>query len=253
MSHKHAVAKGGIPIVYRILIAFTLFVFAVIVVCVLGMTYANGYGVSDEDSPRNYMSSVAQQTFTETNAEEANILKDTNKSDVSSLVNEIQAEEEENARIEADEKKKHERECIARGESNKADAGNPDDGVDFSIGEDAFVETWGARIDNYLSGSALAGQGRTFARAAFENGIDPRVSPAISNTESSKGAICFKPHNAWGWGSSSWSSWEEAIYAHVAGFANGYGYTVTQGGAKTYCPPNWSKWYSNTTAQMALI
>ena len=253
MLTKHDVTNGGFPIVCRIMIAFTLFVVAVVVVSVVGISYASGYGVSEQDLPRNNMSSVEQPTFTETDAEEADILKDTNRSDVSGLVSEIRAEEEENARIEADEKRKHEKECINRGESNKADAGNPDDGVDFSIGEDAFVETWGARIDDYLSGSALAGQGRTFAKAAFENGIDPRVSPAISNTESSKGAICFKSHNAWGWGSSSWSSWEEAIYAHVSGFAKGYGYTVTVGGAKTYCPPNWSKWYSNTTAQMALI
>lgn len=253
MSRKHAVTKSGFPIAYRVLIAFTLFVVAVVVVSIMGLTYASGFGVSDLDSSRNNMSSVAQQTFTEADAEEADILKDTNKSDVSGLVSEIQAEEEAKIKLASDEKKKHEQECIARGETNKAEAGNPDDGVDFSIGEDAFVETWGARIDAYLSGSALAGQGKTFAKAAFENGIDPRVSPAISNTESSKGAICFKPHNAWGWGSSSWSSWEEAINAHVSGFAEGYGYTVTVGGAKTYCPPNWSKWYSNTTAQMALI
>ena len=75
--------------------------------------------------------------------------------------------------------------------------------VDFSVGKEAFISTWSQRIDAYLSGSPLAGQGVTFATAAWEYGVDPRWSPAISNTESSKGAVCFKPYNAWGWGQSS--------------------------------------------------
>ena len=110
----------------------------------------------------------------------------------------------------------------AREAAADALAGLPD--VDWSVGEDEFVSTWTARIDAYLAGSPLAGQGRTFAEAAWNNGVDPRWSPAISNTESSKGAHCFAPYNAWGWGDSSWSSWEEAINAHVAGLAANYGY-----------------------------
>ena len=37
--------------------------------------------------------------------------------------------------------------------------------------------------------------------------VDPRFSPAISAVESSKGLYCFRSHNAWGWGSSSWNTW----------------------------------------------
>lgn len=125
--------------------------------------------------------------------------------------------------------------------------------VDWSDDKQVFVSSWGKRIDNYLAGSPLAGQGQTFARAAWDYGVDPRWSPAISNTESSKGAHCFLPHNAWGWGSNSWSSWEEAIDAHVRGLARGYGYTISVGSAKKYCPPNWEKWYNNTLAQMNSI
>ena len=115
------------------------------------------------------------------------------------------------------------------------------------------MSTWTARIDAYLAGSPLAGQGRTFAEAAWNNGVDPRWSPAISNTESSKGAHCFAPYNAWGWGDSSWSSWEEAINAHVAGLAANYGYSITYAFAVKYCPPNADHWFNATLSQMKLI
>jgi peptidoglycan hydrolase CwlO-like protein len=122
--------------------------------------------------------------------------------------------------------------------------------VDWSVGKSRFISTWTSRIDNYLSGSPLAGQGATFATAAWNYGVDPRWSPAIAHTESSLGAACFKPHNAWGWGSSSWGSWEDAINEQVAGLAHGYGTTISITAAKKYCPPNWQNWYNKTLAQM---
>lgn len=127
------------------------------------------------------------------------------------------------------------------------------DGADWSLGRDAFIEVWTERIDAYLEGSPLAGQGKAFATAAWNYGVDPRWSPAISNTESSKGRYCFRNHNAWGWGQNDWSSWEEAIDAHVKGLSKGYGYTITPYLARKYCPPNWIKWYHNTCAQMEKI
>ncbi|MGI6535552.1 MAG: coiled-coil domain-containing protein [Eggerthellaceae bacterium] len=125
--------------------------------------------------------------------------------------------------------------------------------VDWSVGKSAFVSTWTKRIDNYLAGSPLAGQGSTFATAAWNYGVDPRWSPAIAYTESSLGAACFKPYNAWGWGTSSWGSWEEAINAHVAGLVHGYGSTISVTAAQKYCPPNWQTWYNKTLAQMNSI
>lgn len=122
--------------------------------------------------------------------------------------------------------------------------------VDWSVGKSKFISTWTSRIDNYLAGSPLAGQGATFATAAWNYGVDPRWSPAIAYTESSLGAACFKPHNAWGWGSSSWGSWEDAINEQVAGLAHGYGTTISITAAKKYCPPNWQNWYNKTLAQM---
>ena len=115
------------------------------------------------------------------------------------------------------------------------------------------VDEWAARIDAYLAGSPLAGYGATFAKAAATYGVDPRFSPAISCVESSKGAICFLPHNAWGWGSSSWGDWESAIYDHVAGLAGLYGGTLTLEGAQMYCPPSYQEWYSSVLAEMNSI
>jgi len=129
----------------------------------------------------------------------------------------------------------------------------PVGGVDWSIGKDAFIDSWGARIDAYLAGSPLGGQGRTFAEAAWNYGVDPRFSPAISCTESSKGRYCFLPHNAWGWGNISWSNWGDAINSHVRGLANGYGGTLSLWGAQKYCPPNWQHWYNTVLSEMNKI
>ena len=125
--------------------------------------------------------------------------------------------------------------------------------VDWSVGQDEFIAEWTERIDAYLAGSALAGYGRVFAEAAWDNGVDPRWSPAIANTESGKGSVCFLPYNAWGWGQSSWGDWDSAIRAHVAGLAAGYGYCITPEAAAAYCPPNAGYWYSATIEQMACM
>ena len=68
--------------------------------------------------------------------------------------------------------------------------------VDWSSERDAFVAQWAGRIDAYLAGSPMAGQGATFAAAAWDYGVDPRFSPAIAFVESTLGAYCFLPYNA---------------------------------------------------------
>lgn len=196
---------------------------------------------------------------------ETTVLTSTASRDISQGIEAIEAEEEaariaaeeaaraeEEARIAAAEQAKAEQEARAAQES-AANAAAMLPEVDFTVGKEAFITEWTSRIDNYLAGSPLAGQGATFAEAAWNNGVDPRWSPAISNTESSKGAVCFKPYNAWGWGSSSWSSWEEAINAHVAGLASGYGYSITVANAQKYCPPTYMDWYTKTISQMQMI
>ena len=118
---------------------------------------------------------------------------------------------------------------------------------------DAFVAKWAPRIDAYLAGYPLGGHGRTFAEAAWDYNVDPRWSPAISCIESTKGLYCFKSHNAWGWGSSSWGDWDSAIRSHVAGLSSIYGYTISPSAAKMYCPPTWSEWYSSVLSEMNCI
>lgn len=125
--------------------------------------------------------------------------------------------------------------------------------VDWTVGKEAFVSEWTARIDKFLEGSNLEGYGAVFAEAAWDNGVDPRWSPAISNTESSKGTRCFLPHNAWGWGERSWPDWSSAIRDHVAGLAEGYGYSLTFEAAQMYCPPNYVNWFNNTLSFMRSI
>ena len=124
---------------------------------------------------------------------------------------------------------------------------------DDYVTKEAYLANWTARIDAYLAGSPLAGYGYLFAESAWTYGVDPRWAPAISCIESSKGAICFRPYNAWGWGSSSWNSWEEAIPEDVAGLGRGYGYTITYEKACKYCPPNAANWYSRCVAEMNSI
>ena len=126
-------------------------------------------------------------------------------------------------------------------------------GVDWSLSRDEFVSQWTGRIDAYLAGTPLAGHGRTFAEAAYDNTVDPRWSPAISMIESTCGSYCFRPYNAWGWMGRSFSNWDEAIRAHVAFLGRNYGTTLTPGAAKMYCPPTWQDWYNKVGSQMNRI
>lgn len=144
---------------------------------------------------------------------------------------------------------------IAMAVGSDAGAGEDPDAYSAPLIDErrAFVSEWAPRIDAYLAGSPLAGHGETFAEAAYEYGVDPRWSPAISCIESSKGAACFRSHNAWGWGNASWGSWEEAIWAHVAGLAAGYGSTNSISAAAKYCPPNYQSWYANVESEMSRI
>lgn len=199
-------------------------------------------------------------------ARESTVLTSTASRDISQGIAAIEAEEEaarlaaeeaarkeEAARIAAAEAAKAEQQARAAREG-AADALASLSDVDWSVGHEAFVAEWGGRIDAYLAGSPLSGHGATFAEAAWVHGVDPRWSPAISNTESSKGSACFKPYNAWGWMSSvAWSSWEESINAHVAGLASNYGYSITVANAQKYCPPTYMDWFNKTLTQMKMI
>lgn len=116
------------------------------------------------------------------------------------------------------------------------------------------VGSWASRIDAYLAGSPLEGYGADFAQAASDYGVDPRISPAISCVESGKGAVCFRSHNAWGWGQVDWPDWPTAIRGHVSGFARGYGGTLTLEGAQMYAGSSiYAQWYSTVLSEMERI
>lgn len=188
---------------------------------------------------------------------ESFVLETTAKRDISANISQLEAELEAERLAAEEAERAHNAECQAAAEKAQAEAaalGSPNVyDIDFSIGHDAFVAKWGSRIDAYLEGFPLEGYGTTFAEAAWEYGVDPRWSPAISNTESTRGTNCFRPYNAWGWMGGNWSSWPEAIHAHVKGLAEGYGFTISVALAQKYCPPTYMDWYGQTVNQMTKI
>ena len=152
-------------------------------------------------------------------------------------------------------------EGISEGLAQDPSADWIDDGADWYSTEEEFVAEWAPRIDAYLAGSPMAGLGTAFAEASWRYCVDPRWSPAISNTESSKGLICVRPYNAGGWGAADedpvgmaleWGSWEAAIDTHVSGLSNWYGYTISLASAEKYCT-DWEEWYDNTLSEMSMI
>lgn len=224
-----------------------------------GSTNASTFGLSSTSEPTGAASNSLVGDASDLAADENSVLTKSASRNIDKAVDEMLAKEEaeriaaEEARLAAEAAKKAELETLqARTESDAAVAGL--DAVDWTMDQASFVSHWASRIDAYLAGSPLSGQGTTFATAAWNYGVDPRLSPAISHTESSKGSVCFLSHNAWGWGQSSWGSWEEAIDAHVSGLAKGgYGPMVSYADAQRYCPPNYDYWFKNTTQQMACI
>ncbi|MCL1797309.1 MAG: CMP-2-keto-3-deoxyoctulosonic acid synthetase [Eggerthellaceae bacterium] len=192
--------------------------------------------------------------------DEGSLLSKTANRNIDKAVDQMLAKEEadrkaaeEARRIAEAAKKKELEELQARSAGDAAAAGL--EAVDWTLSHDEFVNHWGNRIDAFLAGFPLAGQGRAFAEAAWNYGIDPRLSVAISNTESTRGQACSVSYNAWGWGPHiAFSSWEEGIDTHARGLkAGGYGPMITFAGAQRYCPPTADSWYRNTIYAMSQI
>lgn len=119
--------------------------------------------------------------------------------------------------------------------------------IDWSMSDEEIVAEWAPRIDAYLEGYPLKGQGETFVRAGIKYGVDPRFSVAISNTESTRAKNCFAPYNAWGFMGHSWDNWHDAIYDHTEYLSSSlYKGKLNAQTAQTYCPPTWQSWLSNT-------
>ncbi|MDO5107487.1 MAG: hypothetical protein Q4D39_04340 [Coriobacteriaceae bacterium] len=116
-----------------------------------------------------------------------------------------------------------------------------------------YAEAWGERIDAFNAGYPLEGYGTTFAYAAYDYGVDPRIAPAIARIESGSGEHCFLPCNAWGWGDVSWPDWETAIWEFTRGFSEDYGGEVTYEVAERYNQVNVDEWYALVTSCMDQI
>jgi len=112
-------------------------------------------------------------------------------------------------------------------------------------------------VRNYLSNrnSPLAEYADVLVTVAEEYGIDYRLVAAISIIESGGGKHCFRPYNAWGWGSKSFDSWENGIYTISKGLSKYYanGATTPALIAPSYCPPHATKWAYNVQHVMNQI
>lgn len=256
------VSKPSISIPRNLSIVFKMIAVVIATVAIaigvsLGFASAGNNGIVQDQTADQAQPQTASGTADVAVNEQTTVLLSGAHRDMSASVAEVQAQEEA-IRIAAEEKARAE-EQAALDKVNQAKSRSAANGgigvydVDFSIGKNAFVAEWTARIDKYLAGSPLAGYGSSFAEAAWKYGVDPRWSPAISNTESTKGANCFAWHNAWGWTGGSWPSWEAAIDFHVKGLSNIYGYTISYANAQKYCPPNYDNWYRDTLNEMRKI
>ena len=228
----------------------------------------NKYGVADMLLESESIDDLIKQTeyiesISRANLSAINELKETQSrlEEARANLEEAKAESDAVLRVTADTLNAARAARASKQAAGQSNAGAVADGADWYMTEDEFVAEWAPRIDAYLGGSPLGGQGENFARASWRYCVDPRWSPAISNTESSKGAFCIRPHNAWGWGAadsdpynlaSEWGSWEEAIDAHVRGLSQGYGYTISRAGAEAYCSTP-DSWYDNTVREMSMI
>lgn len=116
------------------------------------------------------------------------------------------------------------------------------------------------KIETYLrvnrGNAPLSKYARTFVEVANKYELDYRLLPAIAVMESSGGKSNFKPYNAWGWGRSTFASFEEGIEAVGKGIKTGYydkGRNTVELIAPVYCPPNYRAWISGVNQFMSEI
>lgn len=114
---------------------------------------------------------------------------------------------------------------------------------------------WIGRIDRYLAGSPLAGQGRVFYLAAADAGIEPRLMPAIAMIESGAGRVNANTNNFFGRrarrGYRSWVTPEEAIQNQARYVANMWGRVSSPYQMTGYATS--PVWKGNVAREMARI
>ncbi len=103
------------------------------------------------------------------------------------------------------------------------------------------------RINSYLAqrGSPMRGLGEVFVAQAERFDIDPRLSVAIAEGESSCGKHCFAPYNAWGMlAYGNCGSWENGIRLNVELLHKNWGSPKTAYDCPGYCVPD-HPWMEN--------
>jgi hypothetical protein len=112
---------------------------------------------------------------------------------------------------------------------------------------------WIGRIDSYLAGTPLKGQGRTFYLAAVDAGIEPRLMPAIAMIESGAGRVNANRNNFFGRrarvGWASWPTPEDAIQNQAQYIVKMWGEVESPYQMKGYCVPG-DAWMVKVTGQM---
>lgn len=120
-----------------------------------------------------------------------------------------------------------------------------------------IADTRVEKIRTYLNkrNAPLADYAMEFVAAADEYGIDYRLVASISVIESEGGKHTFRPYNAWGWGKSGFSSWEEGIWAVSKGLSKYYakGLTTPKAISYSYCPPSSQSWATKVQSVMNQI
>lgn len=115
---------------------------------------------------------------------------------------------------------------------------------------------WIGRIDQYLAGTPLQGQGRTFYLAAVDAEIEPRLMPAIAMIESGGGRVNANTNNFFGRkarrGWASWSTPEEAIKNQAHYIANMWGEVSSPYEMRGYAIPS-PPWMGKVSSQMRQI
>lgn len=115
---------------------------------------------------------------------------------------------------------------------------------------------WIERIDNYLAGTPLRSQGRTFYLAAVDAGIEPRLMPSIAMIESGGGRVNANTNNYFGRravkGWASWPTSQAAIDNQANYIVRMWGRVASPYEMKGYAVPGGS-WMAKVSSQMRRI
>ena len=132
---------------------------------------------------------------------------------------------------------------------NSSNTGNSD--------YDSFINEWTGRIDNYLAGSPMAGQGYNFAVAAWNTGVDP-VGPRHRLHREHQGCLLRQFLQRLGL-ECTWRRLAQ-LWQLERGHLRSRCLSGRQlrlhpypGSGQKYCPPTWQDWYNKVAAQMNRI